>query len=125
MTPEEKKEYDKKYYKENKEKIKERKKEFYKTNKEYTEQYYQDNKEKIKTQKKTPQGKKSSSIATWKKIGVKHDDFCSLYEYYLNCKDCEECGKEDIKGNNKHLDHDHTTGLFRNVLCNSCNIRRG
>ena len=125
MTPEETQESDKLYYDKNKEKIKEKKKEFYKKNKEYTEQYYQDNKEKIKIWKNTPQGKKSSYIATWKKIGVKHDDFSSLYEYYINCKNCEECGKEDIKGRNKHLDHDHTTGLFRNVLCNSCNIRRG
>ena len=44
---------------------------------------------------------------------------------------CDICGKEDTGGskNNKHLgkikslvmDHNHTTGKFRGMLCNHCN----
>jgi hypothetical protein len=44
---------------------------------------------------------------------------------------CDICGKEDSGGskNNKHLgkikslvmDHNHTTGKFRGMLCNHCN----
>tara|TARA_R110000822_G_scaffold7554_1_gene30961 strand:- start:106 stop:456 length:351 start_codon:yes stop_codon:yes gene_type:complete len=95
----------------------------------YKKEYYKNNKEKIKERKKeynnTEQGKKSHCIGNWKTIGVKNNDFSSLYDYYLNCKICEECGKEDITGNNKHLDHNHKTGEFRNILCNSCNQKRG
>ena len=137
MTPEEQKETSrlyylankdkikervKKYHNENKEKIKEYKKEYREKNKEKTKQYYKEYK---KNYEQPEEGKKKEKIRSWKKIGVKHDDFSSLYDYYLNCKKCEECGKEDIKGCNKHLDHNHATGLFRNVLCNSCNLRRG
>ena len=97
--------------------------------KEYDKIYCEKNKEKRKEYNKifsqTEAGKKSHTISKWKNRGVKHDDFSSLYDYYLNCKNCEECGKEDITRNNKHLDHDHDTGLFRNVLCLSCNIKRG
>ena len=70
----------------------------------YKKEYYKNNKEKIKERKKeynnTEQGKKSHCIGNWKTIGV-------------------------ITGNNKHLDHNHKTGEFRNILCNSCNQKRG
>ena len=94
-------------------------------------QFRQDNKEKIKEYmkeyRKTPAYKKSYCITNWKKSGVicENDDYISLYDRYLNCKNCEECGKEGITGLNKHLDHDHKTGLFRNVICSSCNVIRG
>jgi len=73
-------------------------------------------------------GKKSIRISDWKLSGVKCDDWNELYEYYVNCWECENCGVELIEGNygnNKRvLDHCHKTGKFRNVLCNSCNILR-
>ena len=141
MTPEEQKETSrlyylankdkikervKKYHNENKEKIKEYKKEYREKNKEKTKQYYKEYK---KNYEQPEEGKKKEKIRSWKKIGVKHDDFSSLYDYYLNCKNCEECDVELQIGNavkNKRcLDHDHETGLFRNVLCNSCNLKRG
>ena len=121
-TKEEKKEYMKKYYQENKEKNKEKKKEYRKKNKENKREYQ-------KEYKKSENGIKSHVISNWKKRGVINDDFNSLYEYYLNCKNCEECNVELITGNKgsnkKCLDHDHKTGEFRNVLCNRCNVRRG
>ena len=127
----EKTEYDKIYYKENKEKKKETGRLYYLANKEKIKEYREKNKEKIneksKEYKQTEAGKKTSRIGNWKTIGVKHDDYSSLYDIYINCKNCEEC---DVKlneygnGNHKCLDHDHTTGLFRNVLCCGCNLRR-
>jgi vacuolar-type H+-ATPase subunit H len=114
------KELKKQYYQNNKEKIKEQKKKYRENNKEYY-------REKQKEYQQTEQGKKSFKISDWKRAGVISDDFNSLYEHYINCKNCEECNVELQNGNlvNKRcLDHDHKTGLFRNVLCNSCNLKR-
>ena len=130
MTSEYKKQYNKEYNKKNREKLKEYHKIYRENNKEknnekdkeYAKEYY-------KNYKKTDAGKKISKIASWKHFGVINDDFSSLYEHYINCKNCEECNVELQTGNGvknkKCLDHDHTTGLFRNILCNSCNLRRG
>ena len=131
-----------------KEKAKEYMKKRYENNKEYYKEYYENNKSKINEYKKeyrennkdiikekyieyrqTEKYKKSKTISSWKFYGVKNNDFDSLYEYYLNCKFCEDCNIELVSGkydgNYKCLDHDHTTGLFRNVVCCSCNIKRG
>lgn len=137
------KEYNKKYYQANKDKISEYNKKNPKTEeqkeykKEYDKKYREANKERIKEQnaerskkfRQTEKGKKNQRIKTWKFKGVICDDFNKLYNYYINCKFCEECNVELIEGcygaNKKCLDHDHTTGLFRNVLCNTCNGNRG
>ena len=97
--------------------------------KEYNKVYYEKNKEKHKEYNQSEAGKKSRRIFDWKRCGVKHDDFDSLYEVYINTKFCEQCNIELVEGNfganKKVLDHDHETGEFRNVICHLCNIRRG
>ena len=125
--------YQKKYRIKNKEKLKEQKLIYTKEHKEQKKKYDLEHIEELKEMKKnwfqTEQGKKSSKISGWKKIGVIHDDYSSLYDYYLNCKNCEDCNVELQIGNavknKKCLDHDHKTGLFRNIVCNSCNVKRG
>ncbi|GAI74131.1 unnamed protein product [marine sediment metagenome] len=141
------KEYRKKYYLRNKEKMTE----YYKKNKEKlcqtAKEYRKENYERILATKKeyynknhdeiilkqraylqTEKGKKINRIASWKSKGVISDDFDSLYEKYMNTNNCENCDIELVSGaglsNKKHLDHDHRTNLFRNVLCGSCNINR-
>jgi len=108
---EERKEKSRLYYLENKEKLKQ-----------YSNEY-------AKIYSQTETGRKSGKINKWKHRGVITDDYSSLYDYYINCNNCEECDVELVEGNlgaNKRcLDHDHITGLFRNVLCNTCNLRRG
>ena len=136
MTPEERKAYDKEYYKKNKEKIKEQTKEYYEQKKEkikeWCKEWREENQEKLKEQQKehqqTASGKKSNRINSWKQSGLKCDDIPSLYEHYINCKKCEVCDVELVEGNKlpnrRCMDHDHKTGLFRNVLCHGCNVRR-
>ena len=78
---------------------------------------------------KTDNGKKLISINRWKQYGVKHNNFDDLYKIWkeaTNCADCDVVFVEGNKGNNrKCLDHDHTTGLFRDIICHKCNIHRG
>ena len=69
-------------------------------------------------------GRKKFIIKGWKKIGVNCDDFDALYKRYEECKNCEHCNIELIRGrssNSKCLDHDHHTRLVRNILCRACN----
>tara|TARA_R110000751_G_C13688347_1_gene472023 strand:+ start:136 stop:510 length:375 start_codon:yes stop_codon:yes gene_type:complete len=116
------KQYNKQYKLANKEKTKE-----------YNKQYELNNKEQKKEYNKvycqTENGKKFNRINNWKQLGVISDDFNELYNKYINTNNCEECNVELIHGmygsNKKCLDHNHTTGKFRNILCNGCNLRRG
>ena len=118
----------KKYYENNKEKIAERGKKYRENNKEKIKENYYDNRDKWLEYYKSDVGVKTRRISKWKSRGVVSDDWNALYEYYINCKNCEECDCELVEGmygnNRKCLDHDHETGLFRNVLCHKCNINR-
>ena len=74
-------------------------------------------------------GKKSARISGWKQWGVKSDDYDALYTKWKETTHCEACDVELVEGNEgkhkKTLDHDHKTGVFRNIVCNSCNVKRG
>lgn len=77
--------------------------------------------ERKKNYYQTPAGRKSITIKNWKTFGVIHDNFDELYEQYLEATHCNAC-KSGFKSTfYKCLDHDHTTGLFRQFLCRSCN----
>ena len=138
---EERKNQQKEYRESNIEKIKAKHKEYYYENiekikakhKEYMKEYYYENIEKIKEYQreydKTPNRKKSRTISDWKKYGIISEDYDALYQKYLDCKNCEECGCEyggyrDGTGKWRCLDHCHESGLFRNFLCNACNLKR-
>ena len=139
---EKKAEYDRQYNEANKEKRNECSRQYYENNNdkilEQKSQYRQNNKEKILEQHRqynqTPAGKKCRRISTWKHRGVKlPDDYLDwdifYEEEYVKTTHCEECFVEltEDKYNTsttKVLDHCHTTGEFRNILCSSCNTKR-
>ena len=81
---------------------------------------------------KTKKGKMCIKISKWKNntengyglICENKDDYELIYDRWLNSERCEECNKEYTKENIKCMDHCHLTGLFRNILCNSCNMKR-
>ena len=64
---------------------------------------------------------KSNMIYNWKKSGLICDDYNALYETYIETTECQHCQTEFTKNNKRCLDHDHTTGLFRKIVCNRCN----
>ena len=131
------KEYDKQYREKNREKIAKKKKQYYQKNKdilqEKNKEYREKNKEKKKEYMKkycqTEKGKKSYRITQWKSRGIVHHNFDELYEKFINTEYCELCNvklTEDKRTTptTRVLDHCHETGEFRNVLCNSCNVKR-
>jgi len=146
MTKEERREYNKKYNIQNKDKIKEQKKKYYQENREkfkeinlksnrrwmeknrekerlrHKENYYK-NKEYFKKYFETEKWKKSNTINSWKNAGMLCEDWDSLYEIYLHTWNCDYCKCEIDKSINKHLDHDHSNGTIRGILCRSCNAK--
>ncbi len=126
------KEYYKKYNEKNKEKHKKNKQKYYiknkqkidEKNKEYRDSHKESFTEYKREWKKTEVGKKSDTISSWKRRGLKLFGYTyeEVYDYYLDCHKCEVCDK-DISGRQKCMDHSHDTGIFRWVLCKSCNTK--
>jgi len=119
-----------KYYQDNRERICQYLKEYNKTHADKREKWREDNPDRIKEYCKkfhtSDKGKKYRRIYIWKKNGVVCDDYDALYEQYLNTNQCGNCEAEITHGKGlygrKHLDHDHDTGKFRQILCGICNI---
>jgi len=131
-------EYNRRYREANREKINNNRKQYYIDNKEEIlekkKQYYIDNPEQRKEYNQTPGRKKIARINNWKKYGIKLPDEYpnwSLFynEEYMKTTKCEECFVEltedkRLTSTTKVLDHCHTTGEFRNILCHACNTKR-
>ncbi len=99
-------------------------------------EYREKNKEKLKQRKKeyqqSPEGIKSNRIRHWRSRGVICDNWNALYDHYTKTSYCDFCRCElsidkQRTPNTKCLDHDHTITdrpNFRNILCQSCNVKR-
>jgi len=115
-------------YEMRRDKKKEYMKEYNKNNKEKNKQWCENNKESFTEYQKeyrlTPKCKKSKTISSWKRLGLKLFGYTydEVYEYYLDCDNCEVCNEDISMGcQQKNMDHCHSTGIFRWVLCPSCN----
>ena len=62
----------------------------------------------------------------WKRNGLKEDEktILEIYEGYIMSSNCELCGEAFKSSRDRHMDHDHKTGKFRNIVCTKCNSRR-
>jgi hypothetical protein len=67
---------------------------------------------------------KRMTKASWRKIGLKTDNFDEIYNKYIYATHCDLCGKEFMKSINRNMDHCHNTGEFRNIVCRKCNGRK-
>jgi|TARA_R100000081_G_scaffold79485_1_gene46277 hypothetical protein len=93
-------------------------------NKCYRKEYYQRNKVKHIQQTneygKTEKGKKILTIGQWKHKGLICDNYDQVYQLWLDSTHCDKCGR-DYNGTIKCMDHCHTTGAFRAIVCSKCN----
>jgi len=66
------------------------------------------------------------TIRSWKKRGVISDDFNKLYHHHMSINNCQLCNilfDDNIRNQNRYLDHDHKTGVYRQTICHRCNIK--
>lgn len=63
------------------------------------------------------------TINNWKKYGVISDNYYDLYKHHMSINNCELCNIvfDNTFKNQRCLDHNHKTGLYRKTLCRSCN----
>ena len=93
-----------------------------KYNKEYNKQWYQNNKEYKKEQSKEYyQNNKEHKKEYFKEY------FNIIYDIYISTDLCDYCNTPLVEGNHgsnkKCLDHNHSTGEIRGVICHTCNVR--
>ena len=70
-----------------------------------------------------PRSTKAKAIYTWKRSGLKHDNYNALYDDYIRTTHCQHCGNEFKGSRDRCMEHDHKTALFRLFLCRWCNTR--
>lgn len=137
MNKEEKRQYYKEYRKSNKDKIRQqqrayceanknkvlqRKKEWYEANKDKSKAYYESNKEKIRQRNKeyhkaNPFIRKNRCLKGT--YGITFEQEKQMYVAQGGV--CAICGNKFKDRKDIHLDHDHSNGKVRQLLCKHCN----
>jgi len=68
-----------------------------------------------------------NAIRNWKRRGLicrEGETYKEIYSFVMNTDFCNLCNvkfNNEIHNDKRCMDHDHDTGFFRKVLCNSCN----
>ena len=110
----------KEWYDANKEKIKQQKKQYHIDNKDYIKEYQQE-------YRQTETGKKKITISVWKndsKIKFKDKQEAEFYyNTYINTHRCTWCDIDFKDSKDRCLDHCHTCGLPRAIICRNCNFK--
>lgn len=75
----------------------------------------------------SPKGHRRCMIADWKYVGLK-GDYDYIYDRFMATTHCDLCQTLVTKGKKggreKQMEHDHSTGQFRNVTCAKCNSQK-
>lgn len=78
----------------------------------------------------SPSGHKSHRISDWKLKFKIICDYNAIYDIYIKTENCDYCGDSLVpdylrqkRGNKSRcLDHCHSCGGVRGILCHQCNI---
>tara|TARA_S200002703_G_C3595130_1_gene182824 strand:- start:51 stop:428 length:378 start_codon:yes stop_codon:yes gene_type:complete len=63
----------------------------------------------------------TNKLKRWKEMGLISDDYLTIYNRWKDSTNCEKCG-HDYSYWTKCMDHCHSTGEFRAILCHNCNM---
>lgn len=96
----------------------------------YQKEYYANNKERFRNRKRVaPEVRRGINRRYWLKS--EHGITVEQYKAKLSLQDnkCSVCltklSKVSHKSNSPHVDHDHKTGVLRDILCSRCNQALG
>ncbi len=85
---------------------------------------------KVREWRASPKGHKSHRISMWRKEYGIICDFEAIYPIYCETNECDFCGIKLIphykykRGyNGRCLDHCHSCGGVRGILCTRCNLQ--
>jgi len=69
---------------------------------------------------------KRLTLYNWKRIGLKetNEKILEIYEGSIRASHCELCGNAFKSLRDRHMDHCHETGKFRNIVCRKCNLSK-
>lgn len=116
---------DRAYYARNREQILERRKTdpaFRERERKWKRAHRAKNPEKIKEYRRKKR-LRAKDVTLRRKYGLTLEQFISLRAQQSEC--CAICKNPLGEGHKVHVDHDHTTGAVRGILCNGCNMALG
>jgi len=67
------------------------------------------------------------TICNWKRQGLicREDETCKdIYSFVMSIENCNLCNvkfNDEVHNEKRCMDHNHSTGFFRQVLCHKCN----